>query len=175
MSGAALLKFPVQSVIRHVEAPEAPPLDVIDRGNSKLLLETARYVLGSAKTLVEFVTDNRLMARQLGIDTIVVELSGLEVSGKLQQVKDALEESVSLGAETKLTLEGLQYLKRAEKLVSDASLAIARATGDAPAARLGGSELSLGEDTFTKGLILLGLVSVIALTVIVVVYAPRKR
>lgn len=119
MSGAALLKFPVNSVLRHVDPPTPPPSDVIDRGNSKLLLETARYVIDSSKTLVEFMADNRRLARQMGIDTVIVELSGILASGKLDRVQDALEETVALGAETKLTIEGLSYLKRAEKLVAE--------------------------------------------------------
>jgi hypothetical protein len=179
MSGAALLRFPVNSVLRHVDPPTPPPSDVIDRGNSRLLLETARYVTESSKTLIEFMADNRRLARQMGIDTVIVELSGILASGKLDRIQDALEETVSLGAETKLTLEGLSYLKRAEKLVAETSLAMARITGDSSSARNrglgGGLDLSLEDNSFTHGLILLGLVSIVAFTVIAVVFAVSKK
>jgi len=179
MSGAALLRFPVNSVLRHVDPPTPPPSDVIDRGNSRLLLETARYVTESSKTLIEFMADNRRLARQMGIDTVIVELSGILASGKLDRIQDALEETVSLGTETKLTLEGLSYLKRAEKLVAETSLAMARITGDSSSARNrglgGGLDLSLEDNSFTHGLILLGLVSIVAFTVIAVVFAVSKK
>jgi hypothetical protein len=179
--GGALLKFPFQPVLHHVEAPTPPPLDVIDRGNSKLLLETARYVIDKSKILIEFMTENRLLARQLGLDTVIVELSGIEASGKLESIKDALEETVASGTETRLTVEGLTYLKRAEKLVAETSLAVTRLTGNASGTTpvqgraLGNSIISLEGNNFSDQLIILGLVSVVAFAFITVIFAMSRK
>lgn len=176
MSGAALLRFPIKKNLRDVDSPGAPPSDIIDRDHSRQLLGMARHVIENAKALIEFVTENRWMARQLGIETLIVELSGIDASGKLERVRDALEETVATGSETRITLEGLSYLKRAEKIVAEASRAIAR--GESSPDRspdlgnsTGPTDRSGPVDTFS----ILGLVSVIAVTMLVILFAMNKK
>lgn len=178
MSGATLLKFPVTSATRHIETPIPPPSDVIDRGQSRRLLDTANYVIDSSKSLVEFMSENRRLSRQMGIDTAIVELSGIEASGKLENVRDALEETVASGTETRLTVGGLSYLRRAEKLVAEVSESMGHFTGDVPPPRheeLGRADIGLERTSFSNSLTILGLVSIVAFATLVIVLSMNKK
>lgn len=98
----------------------------IDFNHSKKLLGVARHAMNAGYALIEFVDFNRDLARQTGVETIAIELSGMIDGGKLESVADTLHDATLAGQGTKLSEEGLGNLRRAERLLSDAAANLKR-------------------------------------------------
>jgi hypothetical protein len=121
------------------ERPSPAGLQELDFHHSKKLLGVARHTMNAGYALIEFVDSHRDVARQTGVETIAIELSGMIDSGRIDSVADALHDSVLSGSGTRLSEEGLANLRRAERLLSDAAANLKR-YGDAyTMARLSGS------------------------------------
>lgn len=128
--------------------PEPAGLQDLDFYHSKKLLGVARHAMNAGYALIEFVDTNRDVARQTGVETIAIELSGMIDSGKIESVADALHDSVLSGSGAKLSEDGLANLRRAERLLSDAAANLKR-YGDAHTmARLSGSVM--GQNTIVQ-------------------------
>jgi hypothetical protein len=144
-------------------------LDAIDYLNTKKLLGLSKYVMQGGRALVEFVDYNRSVARQAGIETIAVELSGIIDSGRIQTVYDALHEAAFSGKESQLSREGLTYLRRSERLLAEATSNLMRFSGAVPI-RLGNGNFSLKgleSPSFPTGLVIIGtIIAVIILLAI---------
>lgn len=149
---------------------DLPTFDAVDTVSAHKLLDTAKHVISGGRTLIEFVDLNRDAAREHGVETIAVELAGLIDSGRLDGVKDTLEDSLLKKRSAKVSMEGLTYLRRAERLLSEATRSLngnpARSFG------LGSSRLFSmgGGDTLTFGLVFgaitLGVVAILAVVLI---------
>jgi hypothetical protein len=125
--------------------PSPVGLQDLDFYHSKKLLGVARHAMNAGYALIEFVDTNRDVARQTGVETIAIELSGMIDSGKIESVADALHDSVLSGSGARLSEDGLANLRRAERLLSDAAANLKR-YGDAHTmARLSGSVM--GQNT----------------------------
>lgn len=144
-------------------------LDAIDYLNTKKLLSLSKYVMQGGRALVEFVDYNRSAARQAGVETIAVELSGIIDSGKIQSVYDSLHDAAFSGRESKLSREGLTYLRRSERLLAEATSNLVRFSGVVPGG-LGRGNYSLSGPepaVFPTGLIIIGtIIAVIILLAI---------
>lgn len=144
-------------------------LDAIDYLNTKKLLSLSKYVMQGGRALVEFVDYNRTAARQAGVETIAVELSGIIDSGKIQSVYDSLHEAAFNGRDSKLSREGLTYLRRSERLLAEATSNLVRFSGVVPGG-LGRSNYSLGAPepaVFPTGLIIIG--TIIAIIILLAI------
>lgn len=106
---------------RNLPQGVGPALRELDFVHSKRLLGVARHAMNAGYALIEFVDFNREVARQTGIETIAIELSGLVDSGKLESVADTLHDSTMRGNGARLSEEGLGNLRRAERLLADAA------------------------------------------------------
>lgn len=151
-----------------VGVEEAPVFDAVDAMNAHKLLGTARNVISGGRTLIEFVDLNRDLAREYGIETMAVELSGLIDSGKLDGVKDTLEESLLKKRQARVSMEGLMYLRRAERLLSEASRSLGGIS--TPGLSLGSSFRLGGPTENSLGLsLVMGFVAIGAITLLAVV------
>lgn len=123
----APLKFNIplrrDSVLEAVASEPAlgkPTHDSLDHGKTKKLLGVCTSVLDGASELVSFVDKNRAEARKLGIETIAIELSGIVEGGRLQDIRDSLDEAVKTSGPAEISTDGLAKLRRAESLLADA-------------------------------------------------------
>lgn len=146
-------------------------MDAIDYLNTKKLLGLSKYVMQGGRALIDFVDYNRTSARQAGVETIAVELSGIIDSGKIQSVYDSLHEAAFSGRDSKLSREGLTYLRRSERLLAEATSNLVRFSGISPGnLGLGRGNFSLGASEsagFPTGLLIIGtIIAVIILLAI---------
>lgn len=144
-------------------------LDAIDYLNTKKLLSLSRYVIQGSRALVDFVDYNRPMARQAGVETIAVELSGIVDSGRIQNVYDTLQESALKGKESQLSREGLTYLRRSERLLAEATSNLVKFSGVLPTRKANGAfELKgIESSSFPTALVIIG--AVLALVIVLAI------
>jgi hypothetical protein len=98
----------------------APTFETLDPNAGRELFRVCTFVVDGAKELLDFVDGNREVARQAGVETIAIELSGILEGGQLERILDALEHSLSKGRAVQVTLDGLAKLRRAEGLLAEA-------------------------------------------------------
>jgi hypothetical protein len=72
--------------------------------------------------LLTFVHGNRNVARQSGIETIVIEISAVMQGESFSGVIDAIEEAGKSGQPLSLSHGGLSTLRRIEALIAEASM-----------------------------------------------------
>lgn len=170
----ALLKFPVPEDAQKKRAlvgglrPD-PVLRLFDREDSKSLLGVAQNVHQGTAILIDLVDSHREAARDAGVETVAIELGSERKN--IERILDALEESERRGSDTKLSLEGLDLLRRAEKLLAEAQSNISRFTKHVPntPAALGQVKASPSSDALLWGsLFLFGAVAVTVAVVAVV-------
>ena len=167
--------YPIPPDVAENIAPE-PILDAIDQAKTRMLLGTAKYVIDGGRALIRFVDQNRQVARETGVETLAVELAAIIDSGRLDTVRDALEESALKGGGSRLSMDGLGYLKRAERVLAEAAGYLG--TPPAGSAR-GGSVAYLGqaESAQRSGMpsdfVILGVVAIAAIAVVSIVLATR--
>jgi hypothetical protein len=153
-------------------------MDAIDYLNTKKLLSLSKYVMQGGRALVEFVDYNRTAARQAGVETIAVELSGIIDSGKIQSVYDSLHEAAFSGRDSKLSREGLTYLRRSERLLAEATSNLVRFSGVVPGnLGLGKGNFSLGAAepaAFPTTLVIIGTIGTIIAIIILLAILLRK-
>lgn len=104
------------------------PLESFTPEQSVDLLEVARHSLSGAEALLDFVHENRELARHSGIETIAVELLAIMQGDRFSRVIDALDESAKEGIPVELTAEGLATLRRVESLLAESSANIRKFT-----------------------------------------------
>ncbi len=128
-----VLRFPVSDDFRNkafgADARPEPTLQTFGRDDSKALLGVARKVHDGTKTLLDLVDGHRTMAHDAGIETISIELGSERNS--VRRILDALEDAEAGGSDVQLSLEGVELLRRTEKLVAEAQSNLARFVGPA--------------------------------------------
>lgn len=118
---AALHRFPKPGEGPKPPELAAPPgVEMFDAERGTQLLTVARDSLGGADRLLDFVHQNRDLARHAGIETIAIELVAILQGDRFSRVIDALEETAKTGQGVALTPEGLAILRRVEALVAEA-------------------------------------------------------
>lgn len=100
---------------------QAPVLETFEVAESAELLIVAQQALTGAETLLEFIHENRDLARHCGIETIGVEIVAIMEGDRFSSVVDALEEAVRRERPASLTANGLAILRRMEALLAEAS------------------------------------------------------
>lgn len=88
-----------------------------------------------ATALISFTDSDRTLARAAGAETIAIELSAILEGGGLRQLISSLRYSASRGLSVEITFDGLERLRRAEKLLLDASASIASFTNSPSTAK----------------------------------------
>lgn len=121
--GGAVHKFPLAE--NHRDGLGPPPAQapvVVSLGNveSSELLKISRDVLRRGRSLVDFLDSHRDVARQAGVETLAVEISGVLEGGRLQAVVDTLEESSRREATAQVSMEGFDAMRRVETLLAEA-------------------------------------------------------
>lgn len=101
----------------------------LDPTAAQSLLGVTKEILYGAHMLLEYVDHNREEAQAAGVETIGIELSAILEGGKIEDIKDALEEAARTGERPQISLDGFAKLRRAERLVSDAEISLGRFTG----------------------------------------------
>lgn len=104
-----------------IETTPVPSLDNVKEGASRDLLGVCRSVIEGSTELIRFVDQNREAARNAGVETIAIELSGIIEGGTISRVRDTLEESIVKNWPAQVTNDGMAKLRRAEALLADAS------------------------------------------------------
>lgn len=84
------------------------------------LMWTLRSVIQRGNALFDWLDSERDKARDLGIESIIVELLALVEGVRLRRIHDALEDAVESKSGCEITEEGLAALHRAERLIADA-------------------------------------------------------
>lgn len=107
----------------------APTFESFSQEHSTSLLGVCRNILERASNLLSYVDDRRDVARLSGVETIAVELSSIMEGGRMDRLLDALERSTLNGKPAQISLEGLQTLRRSERLLAEAADSILRFAG----------------------------------------------
>lgn len=169
----AILKFPVPEDAQKKRAlagglrPD-PVLRQFSREDSRSLLGVAQNLHQGIAVLIDLVDSHREAARDAGVETVAIELGSERKN--IERILDALEESERRESETKLSLEGLDLLRRAEKLLVEAQSNISRFTKHVPnPVVLGQVKASPSSDALLWGsLFLFGAVAVTVAVVAVI-------
>lgn len=113
------------------------------------LLHVLRRIVSAAEDLVAFVDEHRDLARQAGIESVVIEITVILSWSRLERVVDALEKSAVNERPCQVSLEGLSAVRRLERLVAEAT----RQASQFGAAQvpLGPKQAFLGEASPTPG------------------------
>lgn len=149
MQPAKVIRFPdptkpaARALAAGVKA--TPPLERFDTYAAESLFHITQSVLDHSRELLEYVDGNRDEVKPAGIETIVIELSGMIEGGGLHRVLDTLEEAILKKKSVDLTLEGLARVRRAEGLLAEASSRISKFTGLTP-----GNKKRLGDTSSEK-------------------------
>jgi hypothetical protein len=131
----AILKFPMPEDVQKKRALVAdlrpdPVLRTFSRDDSRALLGVAQKVHRGTQILVELVDSHRDVANLAGIETVTIELGSERKN--IERILDTLEESEKNQSDVRLSLEGLELLRRTEKLIAEAESNISRFTAPAP-------------------------------------------
>jgi len=141
----ALLVHPAFQRKPDYHAPRPPEMSLEEAGacevceSQDLAFESAARLLGlvrnlqdSGNILVEYVDANRDEARKAGIESIAIELTAIFEGGRLQKIRESLDEAVLKQKKPSVSLDGLSKIRRVERLVQDAQASLARAIGEPP-------------------------------------------
>lgn len=125
---AGVLKFPGGKPEKKLpittETRSLPKIDSYDYDETVNLYQIATSVKKKAEDLVQFVDQNRPVARQAGIEMLAVQLNSILEGEKFQRVIDALEDAVYRRVPVSLTQEGIDKVHRMERLIADADSVI---------------------------------------------------
>lgn len=123
--------------------PELPALQKFDPGLTSDLYHLASGVHERSVDLIKFIDSDRLLAREAGIETIAIELSAILEGDGLRRMIGTLRDAASRGQSSEITFDGLERLRRAEKLLTDAAASVESFTRLKPLAK---SESYLGQE-----------------------------
>lgn len=133
---SAVLKFPVPEGVQQKRTlvgnlrPD-PVLRTFGREDSRALLLVAQKVFQGISVLLDLVDSHRETARDAGVETVAIELASERKN--VERILGTLEEAELKGSDAQLSLEGLELLRRSEKLLAEATSNISRFTKYAPA------------------------------------------
>jgi hypothetical protein len=164
---SAVLKFPVSEGVQKKRTLAAnvrpdPVLRTFSRDDSRALLGVAQKVCQGISVLLDLVDSHRETARDAGVETVAIELASERKN--VERILDTLEESELKGSDAQLSLDGLELLRRSEKLLAEATSNISRFTNHVPSEKknlLGQTGKTPSSDTLLWGsLLLFGAVAV---------------
>lgn len=145
---AALHIFPTAEGDERRRASPAPVFATFNPPRTVDLLASTRNSVSTAELLLNFVHKNRNVARQSGIETIVIEIFAIMQSSSFSGVMDTLEEAVQKGQSSNLSHTGLETIRRFESLIAEASANILKFTdGDFIAMELAEENARLEADS----------------------------
>lgn len=147
---AAIHRFPTAGSERRVSPAltPAPTFATFDSDRTSELLDAARNSVSTAELLLNFVHSNRNVARQAGIETIVIEISSVMQGESFSGVIDAVEEAGRNGHPLNLSHGGLATLRRIEALIAEASMNMRKFTdGDFTVMELAADRAKVEADT----------------------------
>jgi len=119
----AVPRYPLSGIARATQAQmqgPASPLTTFDAARTVELLGAARNSVSTAELLLNFVHNNRNVARQAGVETIVIEIFAVMQGESFSGVIDAIEEAGRTGQSLNLSQGGLATLRRLETLTAEA-------------------------------------------------------
>lgn len=134
---AKVFRFPVKT--KETMVLDLPPqaTEPIPDRTLPDLLHVGRNVMKGAHEIVSFVDNNRERAKELGIETIAIELAILLETGRLERVLEELEQAAAEGRAAQVSDEGMRRLRKAEKLISEANTLRKPVIGGLSGRRLG--------------------------------------
>lgn len=138
-------------------------LQAFSREDAHALLGVARKVERGISVLMDLVDGHREVARVAGVESVAIEL--FSERKNLGRILDALEESERKKSGVELSLEGLEMLRRTEKLVAEAESNVARFSTPGRPASLRASSLVLSSDPFLWGTLAFGAVTLVAVII----------
>ena len=141
-------RYPLSKIARaaqaQVQSQAAVPMTSFDAPRTAELLEAARNSVSTAELLLNFVHNNRSVARQAGVETIAIELFAVMQGESFSGVIDAIEEAGQTGSPLNLSQAGLATLRRMEALTAEAMANMRRFTdGDFSVMELAADRASL--------------------------------
>jgi len=119
---AAIHRFPTAEVEERRKPSLAQAFSTFSPDRTAELLNAARNSLSTAELLLTFVHGNRNIARQAGIETVVIEIFAIMQGESFSGVIDAIEEAGRNGQPLNLSHGGLATLRRIEALIAEASM-----------------------------------------------------
>lgn len=147
----AVPRYPLSGIARATQAQvqgQTPSLTTFDATRTAELLGAARNSVSTAELLLNFVHANRNIARQAGVETIVIEIFAVMQSESFSGVIDAIEEAGRNGRSLNLSQGGLATLRRLETLVAEAMANMRRFTdGDFSVMELSADRAALEADS----------------------------
>jgi hypothetical protein len=100
------------------------------------MLRVVRDVLSRIEQLEQLLGDERDEVQKLGLVSLVLELISIREGGRLGAVRDELQDAQDHARPARITPEGLTYVQRSERLVSEADKRLTKAgkalSGPAP-------------------------------------------
>jgi hypothetical protein len=130
MAQGNVLNFPFQKAKREVSplqlacqkpiTPISTPMDSYDLEETLTLHEIVSSIRKRAQILERFLDNNRALARDAGIEMLVVQISSILEGDKFQRVADALDDAAAEKMPISLTREGSDKVHRLERLVAEA-------------------------------------------------------
>lgn len=126
----AVHRFPLSGGGKGLSQAPSPAtaFATFDPNSASELLVAARSALSTADLLLNFVHNNRSIARQAGVETIIIEIFAVMQGESFNGVIDALEEAGTTGQPLNLSHGGLTTLRRIEALIAEASMNMRRFT-----------------------------------------------
>jgi len=109
-----------------INAKQAPVFESFSPEHAESLLAITKHVFERALHLMGFVDTSRDLAKEAGVETITLELASILDAGRLDRVRDALERAVVADTPAQISLEGLQLLRRSERLIAEAADSVRR-------------------------------------------------
>ncbi len=91
------------------------------------MLRLVLDVLSRIEKFEQLLDDERDQVRKLGLESLILELIALREGGRLVAVRDELLDADDHARPSRVTPEGMAYVHRSEKLVSEADKALMRA------------------------------------------------
>ncbi len=167
-----VLRFPVSGDFhKKADVRPEPTLQTFGREDSKLLLGVARKVHDGTKALLDLVDGHRTMAHDAGIETISIELGSER--NNVRRILDALEDAEAGSSDVQLSLEGVELLRRTEKLVAEAQSNMGRFVGPMQVEKAQQQQVEkapnlLGKSTFDTDTLMWGSLAVFGVIIAVV-------
>jgi hypothetical protein len=173
----ALLRFPVKLSGTPAEPGPSETFETLDPIRTKDLDALLSTIFSRIDRLTRLLDDDREQVRRLGIESLAVELIAIHEGGRLQAVRDELGDALRHRRSARITPEGMDYVRRSERLAAEAEKALAQLPATP---KLAGRDLlvrpglGVSTDALLWGpIVLFGLVAV-GLVVYQIVAGPKE-
>jgi len=122
--------FPTLEGGRQLPANPRPVQEVetFEPAKVKQLSIIVQHIILGSQAMVDFLQYDRELAREAGVESLCVEISGILEGDKFDRVVDTVEEAVQKNTAVTLSREGLARVRRIESLLAEAQNNISRFT-----------------------------------------------